>query len=90
MILENEAVEKHSDVLARILFIFAKLNPGVCYVQGMNEILAPIYYIFASDPHPSFAGYAEQDAFYCFTNIMSEIRDIFVESLDSSDLGIRG
>jgi len=65
----------HSDVLARVLFIFAKLNPGIRYVQGiasgtavlcvcvpsrlillltcalgMNEILAPMYYIYANDP----------------------------------------
>jgi hypothetical protein len=25
-------VEKHADVMARILFIYAKLNPGVKYV----------------------------------------------------------
>jgi hypothetical protein len=31
--------------MTRILFIFAKLNPLVEYVQGMNEILAPIFYI---------------------------------------------
>ena len=36
--------EKHHDVLSRILFIYAKLNPGVRYVQGMNELLAPIYF----------------------------------------------
>lgn len=39
-------IETHADVLARILFIYAKLNPGVKYVQGMNEILATLYYAF--------------------------------------------
>lgn len=39
-------IETHADVLARILFIYAKLNPGVDYVQGMNEILATLYYCF--------------------------------------------
>jgi hypothetical protein len=68
--------------MARILFIYAKLNPGVKYVQGMNELLAPIYYIFATDKHPLFENYSEPDAFYCFTNIMAETRDIFVQSLD--------
>ena len=28
----RDYVETHSDVLARILFIYAKLNPGVRYV----------------------------------------------------------
>lgn len=39
-------IETHADVLARILFIYGKLNPGVRYVQGMNEILAVLYYCF--------------------------------------------
>lgn len=32
-----------------ILLLFAKLNPAIRYVQGMNEVLAPIYYIFSTD-----------------------------------------
>ncbi len=47
---------KHYEALKRILFIYAKLNPGIKYVQGMNEILGPIYYIFASDPDADFKG----------------------------------
>ena len=43
-VIANDGVEKHADVIARILFIYAKLNPVVRYVQGMNEVLAPIYY----------------------------------------------
>jgi len=39
-------IETHADVLSRILFIYAKLNPGVRYVQGMNEILAVLYFCF--------------------------------------------
>lgn len=39
-------IETHADVLARVLFIYAKLNPGVKYVQGMNEVLAVLYYCF--------------------------------------------
>lgn len=31
--------------MSRILFIYAKLNPKILYVQGMNEILAPIFYL---------------------------------------------
>ena len=34
----------HADLLSRILFIYSKFEPEVSYVQGMNEILAPIYY----------------------------------------------
>lgn len=42
--------QRHYDVLSRLLFIYAKVNPGLCYVQGMNEILAPIYFTLMSDP----------------------------------------
>lgn len=34
--------------MCRVLFIYAKLNPGIKYVQGMNELLAPLYYVFAT------------------------------------------
>ena len=44
-ILDNY-IYTHSDILARILFIYAKLNAGLSYVQGMNEILAVLYYCF--------------------------------------------
>eukprot|EP01016_Furgasonia_blochmanni_P018618 TRINITY_DN21083_c0_g1_i1.p1 TRINITY_DN21083_c0_g1~~TRINITY_DN21083_c0_g1_i1.p1 ORF type:complete len:280 (-),score=60.68 TRINITY_DN21083_c0_g1_i1:83-865(-) len=37
--------EVHAEVLLRILFIYAK-SSGNGYVQGMNEILAPIYFCF--------------------------------------------
>lgn len=46
---ENEEVDLHWEAIERILFIYAKLNPGVGYVQGMNEILGPIYYTMAND-----------------------------------------
>jgi len=84
-----EDADLHSDVLERILFIYAKLNPGIKYVQGMNEILAPIYYLFAADKNPVFEGNAEPDTFFCFTNVMSEIRDHFCRTLDSSKTGIK-
>jgi TBC1 domain family member 13 len=36
---------EHYEALKRILFVYAKLNPGIRYVQGMNEILGPLYYV---------------------------------------------
>ncbi|VVD02961.1 unnamed protein product [Leptidea sinapis] len=71
-----------------MLFMYAKLNPGQGYVQGMNEIIGPIYHTFASDPDPDFRQYAEADCFWCFTNLMAEIRDFFILSLDNCDSGI--
>lgn len=46
----EEGREAHWEVVQRILFLYAKLNPGQGYVQGMNEIIGPIYYVLASDP----------------------------------------
>lgn len=36
--------------MKRILFIFAKMKHSIQYVQGMNEVLAPLYYVFKTDP----------------------------------------
>jgi len=79
---------EHYESLKRILFLYAKLNPGIKYVQGMNEILGPLYYIFASDPHQESSQHAECDAFFCFTNLMSDVMNNFCKSLDKSEVGI--
>lgn len=54
----------------------------------MNEIIGPIYFVFASDPDKEWAEYAEADTFYCFQNLMSEIKDNFIRTLDNSNCGI--
>ena len=49
---------EHTEAMARILYVYARLNSGVRYVQGMNEILSPLWYVFATDkssPHASAA-----------------------------------
>ena len=76
----------------------------------MNEIIGPIYYLFATDPDIEWRGtlyplkisvnhlkidfynflyteYAESDTFFCFTGLMSEIRDVFIKTLDESEVG---
>ena len=45
--------------MKRTLFIFAKLNPGLAYVQGMNELYAPLLWAFRTDPDKSAAEHAE-------------------------------
>ncbi|XP_055631516.1 TBC1 domain family member 13 [Toxorhynchites rutilus septentrionalis] len=86
----DEGREAHWEVVERILFIYAKLNPGQGYVQGMNEIIGPIYYVMASDPNIAYRQYAEADCFFCFTALMGEIRDFFIKTLDESEGGIKG
>ncbi|KAI9299721.1 rab-GTPase-TBC domain-containing protein, partial [Cunninghamella echinulata] len=81
---DDHVQDYHWEVIERILFMYAKLNPGIGYVQGMNEILAPIYYVFANDTSTHLAGqvHAEADTFFSFSILMGEVRDHFVRSLD--------
>lgn len=82
----SQNTEYHWEVVERILFVYAKLNPGQGYVQGMNEVIGPLYYVFYNDAQEQV--YAEPDTFWCFTNLMSEIRDNFIKHLDDSACGI--
>lgn len=68
--------ETHYDVIKRMLFYFAKEHP-ISYIQGMNEIIAIIYYIFANDDNPFFKKYIESDTYYCFEQLVEEIEPIF-------------
>jgi len=85
----SDSEEAHWEVVERILFIYAKLNPGQSYVQGMNEIIGPIYYTLATDPNLQWREFAEPDTFHLFTNLMGEIRDFFIRTLDNSSSGIQ-
>ncbi|XP_017300219.1 TBC1 domain family member 13 [Diaphorina citri] len=84
----EEGREAHWEVVERLLFLYAKMNPGQGYVQGMNEIIGPIYYTFATDPVLENREHAEADCFFVFTNLMGEIRDFFIKSLDETESGI--
>ncbi|XP_030922804.1 TBC1 domain family member 13-like isoform X3 [Quercus lobata] len=55
--------KSNQEALKNILIVFAKLNPGIRYVQGMNEILAPLFYVFRNDPDEE---YAVNPQFYAF------------------------
>jgi hypothetical protein len=85
----HKSFETNADVMCRILFIYGKKYPNVRYVQGMNEILAPIYYCFSLDQNPYFNEDLEVDSFLCFESIMNEISDIFIRSKDNTKTGIQ-
>jgi len=76
--------------LERILFVWAKLNKGVRYVQGMNEIVGTMYFVLANDSNKEWAKHAEADTYFLFNTIMVEMRDIYVAALDDADTGIQG
>ena len=72
-----------------VQLIIVLLLSGQGYVQGMNEIIGPIYYVLASDSNLEWREHAEADCFFCFTNLMSDIRDFFIKTLDDSSTGIQ-
>ena len=79
--------ETHSDVIERIIYIYCKLNKQVGYVQGMNELIAPIYYCFSIDNTVSLEN-VEADTFWCFTFLMKDVKKIFLKESDNSEGGI--
>ncbi|XP_015947112.1 uncharacterized protein LOC107472050 isoform X1 [Arachis duranensis] len=79
---------KNREAMKNILLLFAKLNPVICYVQGMNEVLAPIYYVFTIDTHKQNAVSAEADCFFCFVRVLGDSVDHFCQQLDNSSSGI--
>ena len=80
----------HADVVSRILFIYSKFEPEVSYVQGMNEILAPIYYVLSFDRvnDDETIDDVEADAFWCFYNMMCILRELFDKFEDKKEHGI--
>ncbi|CAN0875352.1 TBC1 domain family member 13 [Linum grandiflorum] len=86
---DSSFAKSNQESLKSILIVFAKLNPGIRYVQGMNEIVAPLYYVFKTDPDEEMASCAEADTFFCFVELLSGFRDNFCQQLDNSVVGIR-
>ncbi|KAE9462717.1 hypothetical protein C3L33_05375, partial [Rhododendron williamsianum] len=76
------------EAMRNILLLFAKLNPEIRYVQGMNEVLAPLYYVFSTDTDEQNAAHAEADSFSCFVRLLSDSVDHFCQHLDNSAVGI--
>lgn len=79
---------KHGRALIDILFVYSKTNTATNYVQGMNEVLAPIYYVFSTDTPGEVPALedVEADAFFCFSNLMNEISGCFIQKMDSTML----
>ncbi|TYI91954.1 hypothetical protein E1A91_D02G031600v1 [Gossypium mustelinum] len=86
---DSQLAKFNQDAMRNILIVFAKLNPGIRYVQGMNEILAPLFYVFKNDHDVEMAANAEADTFFCFVELLSGFRDHFCQQLDNSNVGIR-
>ena len=71
--------ETHADVLTRILFTYSSIIKDISYHQGMNELLAPIYYCYSYDKL-----YVEEkeidieaDSFWSFYYLMNQVKSNF-------------
>ncbi|CAJ1407932.1 unnamed protein product [Effrenium voratum] len=82
--------------LVAMLFVYAKLNPGVRYVQGMNEIAAVLLYVMSVDLECAEAlheGFGCDDRRLSSTasgSALLEIKDGFMQALDHSGEGVYG
>lgn len=85
---ELQRVTYRYHIMSRILFVYSKLNPSIKYVQGMNEILAPIYYLV--NGHKSIEEQEESCCFLMLNNAMSTIIELHIKDLDESETGITG
>jgi hypothetical protein len=58
----------------------------------MNEVIAILYYCFYKFGNESVIStdYLESDLFFCFSNLMQELKDGFLRELDKEDSGLQG
>ena len=86
---DNEIMkyETHSDVLERILYIYSKINKDVGYVQGMNEIISPIYYCYSLDKTCDLES-IEADTYWSFSALMEDIKKYFINVNEKEKGGI--
>ncbi|POY74785.1 hypothetical protein BMF94_2058 [Rhodotorula taiwanensis] len=77
-------------ILLRPLFLYAYLNPGVSFVQGMSYVAAVFFYVF-SQPRPQaeppcISGdpqlEAEASTFFALSALLAQLRDLFLPALD--------
>jgi len=85
---EGENIDKKRLDMTEALFIFAKTNKGYSYVQGMHELLAPLYFVCYNHPNELIARDCKSDSFWMFVELISELRDAYCKELDRTDQGI--
>ncbi|GAA5907202.1 hypothetical protein JCM5296_004984 [Sporobolomyces johnsonii] len=68
--------------LLRPLFVYAFLNPGVSFVQGMTYLAAVSFYVFSSPSASALE--AEASTFFALGALLSQLRDLYVPTLDGT------
>lgn len=56
---------------------------------GMNELLAPLYWLCRGDAAGGGAQHAEADSWHLFVALVSDFRDNFCKQLDNTQMGIK-
>ena len=74
----NNDKETNYQVLRRLLFFYSKEHEDISYVQGMNEMIAIIYYIFSLDDNPFMKNFIESQTYFCFEFLIDEIKPILM------------
>lgn len=86
------SIAQYLRILERILFIFARLNPGIGYVQGFNELILPIYIVFfkAKSLFDDDMAILEAIAFQFFQKVVVDTRIYeFFDNKEESSLVLR-
>lgn len=68
--------------LRRILYSTARLNAGLGYVQGMNELVAHLFITFSQSKVTNISTRIEAESFFCFQRLLSYVGDNFCRALD--------
>lgn len=66
-----------SEAINRILLLYATREPEMGYIQGMIQLVTPIYFVLSTSTHLEDVKYAEEDTFFMFRNLMGEIGENF-------------
>lgn len=58
----------------------------------MNEVIAVLYYCFWKGGNEAVISttYLESDLFFCFSNLMQDLKDGFLRELDEENAGLQG
>eukprot|EP00592_Proboscia_alata_P016961 CAMPEP_0194397078 /NCGR_PEP_ID=MMETSP0174-20130528/125345_1 /TAXON_ID=216777 /ORGANISM="Proboscia alata, Strain PI-D3" /LENGTH=734 /DNA_ID=CAMNT_0039193217 /DNA_START=72 /DNA_END=2273 /DNA_ORIENTATION=- len=86
---ENNLGKRRHAALERLLFVWAKLNKKVKYLNGMSEIAGTIYFVLATDYHEEWAADAEADTYFFFSMLMFELQELFSPEYIESESGIQ-
>ncbi|KAJ8552271.1 hypothetical protein ON010_g10276 [Phytophthora cinnamomi] len=63
-----------------VLFVFSRIHSDVGYIQGMNEVLAPIIYVCSCNPVTVSASEVEADAYHLFAAVMASLQVLYTRT----------